>query len=73
VDGRDYVLELGGGNVTFYGVLAVRRWTPFQEVVVVDVRAVQECQISIISRDEKGATFGRFLVRRDVPLSSHPR
>jgi hypothetical protein len=39
-DGGDDMVELGWGDVTFNGVLAIWRGTPFKVVVVVDIRAV---------------------------------
>src|SRR5271170_8043401 len=40
-DGGDNVVELGGWDVTFDGVFAVWRGTPFEVVIIVDVRSIQ--------------------------------
>ena len=40
-DGGDNVVELGGRDVTFDGVFAVWRGTPFEVVIIVDVRSIQ--------------------------------
>lgn len=39
--GRNDVIECRGGDVTFNCVLAVWRWTPFEVIVVINVRTVQ--------------------------------
>jgi hypothetical protein len=40
-DGGDNVVELGGWNVTFDGVFAVWCGTPFEVIIIVDVRSIQ--------------------------------
>jgi len=40
-DGGDSVIELGGGDVAFYDVFAVGCRTPFEVIVIVDVRLIQ--------------------------------
>jgi hypothetical protein len=40
-DGGDNMVELGGGDVTFDSVFAVWRRTPFQVVIIIDIRAIQ--------------------------------
>ena len=37
----DNVVEMRGGNVTFDGIFAVWRRTPFKVIVVVDIRSIQ--------------------------------
>ena len=40
-DGGYNVVELGSRDVTFDGIFTVWRWTPFEVVIIVDIRSIQ--------------------------------